>query len=199
MKSIGITGGVGSGKSAVVDYLRDHYGAYCIKADEAVHILEEPGQPCYNMLLKTFGEGILLKDGRLDKKSFASLIFSDEEARKKANSILHPAVKDYIRLKLDEKKKDGTEYFILEAALLIEEGYDEILDELWYVYVPEDIRRSRLKESRGYSDEKIDDIFASQLSEEEFKNNCRRMIDNSGSIYTTMKQIDRILKNEKKD
>ena len=99
----------------------------------------------------------------------------------------------------DEKKKDGTEYFILEAALLIEEGYDEILDELWYVYVPEDIRRSRLKESRGYSDEKIDDIFASQLSEEEFKNNCRRMIDNSGSIYTTMKQIDRILKNEKKD
>ena len=85
---------------------------------------------------------------------------------------------------------------MVEAALLIEEHYDEVLDELWYVYVPEVIRRDRLKASRSYSDEKIDSIFAAQLSEQEFREHCRYVIDNGNDLSYTYRQIDELIGQE---
>ena len=89
------------------------------------------------------------------------------------------------------------EWLILEAALLIEEHYDEICDELWYIYTSEENRRLRLKESRGYSDEKIDNIFASQLSEAEYRSACQKCIDNNGTVEHTYMQIEEIIKSYK--
>ena len=194
MITIGITGGVGSGKSVVMDYLADKYNAYVLKADEAARLLEEPGQDCYNELLGVFGKDILDEEGNIDKKAFASKIFSDPDARAKTNAIVHPAVRKYILKRIAEENAKRTTYFALEAALLIEEHYDELLDKMWYIHVPEDIRRIRLKESRGYSDEKIDNIFASQLSEEEFKSHCSEVIFNGGSPEDTYREIDAIMK-----
>ena len=82
---------------------------------------------------------------------------------------------------------------VLEAALLIEEGYGEICDELWYIYASEEVRRRRLKSSRGYSDEKIDSIFASQLKEAEYRMHCKEVIDNDGDIENTIASINKAL------
>ena len=93
MITIGVTGGVGAGKSVVMDYLKKEYNAAVIKADEAARLLEEPGQDCYNELLDIFGKSILDENGYIDKKAFAAKIFSDPEARAKTNACVHPAVK----------------------------------------------------------------------------------------------------------
>ena len=113
------------------------------------------------------------------------------------NSVVHPAVKEYvIRQQEYEKERGELSLLVLEAALLIEEHYDKICDELWYIYTSEENRRDRLKASRGYSDEKIDNIFKSQLSEEEYRKYCAVVIDNNGSVEAAFEQIDKALVNE---
>ena len=196
MRSIGVTGGVGSGKSVILDYLRDHYGARLIVADEVARQLEEPGEACYNELLELLGRDVLGSDGYFDNKKFAAAIFSDEKKLAAVNAIVHPEVKKYILTEMEKEEKNGCRYFVVEAALLIEEHYDEVLDELWYVYVPEVIRRDRLKASRSYSDEKIDSIFAAQLSEQEFREHCRYVIDNGNDLSYTYRQIDELIGQE---
>lgn len=193
MRKIGITGGVGAGKSTVLGYLKEKYGAKIYMADNIAHILEEPGHDCYNMLISEFGNEILDSDGKIDSKKFAGIIFNNQEALDKVNSIVHPEVKKYVLDKIREEEALGTKYFILEAALLIEDGYACILDELWYVHTDALTRRERLKKSRGYSDKKIDSIFASQLSESEYRKACRYTIDNTFSETETEKSIDLIL------
>ncbi len=190
MNTIGITGGVGAGKSAVLKYLEEKYNAYIIVADELAKELEEPGKPVFNALKESFGNDIIAADGSLDKKAFSALIFSDEDALKRANAIIHPAVKEEILRQMDEKKAQGCSLFVVEAALLIEEGYDKILDELWYVYTDESVRFKRLEENRGYTREKSLSIMRRQKSDIEFRKYCRRIIDNSADLWETKAQID---------
>ncbi|MCR5598639.1 MAG: dephospho-CoA kinase [Lachnospiraceae bacterium] len=193
MRTIGVTGGVGSGKSVVLDYLRDRYGARLIVADDVARQLEEPGAACYNELLELLGREVLGSDGYFDNKKFAAAIFSDENKLAAVNAIVHPEVRKYILSEMEKEEKRGCRYFVAEAALLIEEHYDEVLDELWYIFVPENIRRERLKSSRGYSDEKIDSIFEAQLSEREFREHCIYVIDNGSSLTETYRQIDELM------
>ena len=204
MKFIGITGGVGAGKSEVLSYLRNKPKTKVMLADEIAHTLMEPGTDCYQKIVETFvGEDIFetskseasLPENRpFHRGKLAEVIFSNEEKRKQMNAIVHPAVKGYVENTYQEELKKGQiEYLVLEAALLIEEKYDEVCDELWYIYTSEENRRNRLKESRGYSDEKIDHIMASQLSEEAFRAATRRTIDNNGNLKETYRQIDEAL------
>ena len=126
------------------------------------------------------------------------MIFSDENKRAGMNGIVHPAVKAYVIAEAKRERQEGTlALLVLEAALLIEEHYDEICDELWYIYTREDIRRERLMASRGYSTEKVDRIFASQLTEKVYREHCRVVIDNNGSVEETFAQIDRALSEKK--
>lgn len=197
MRFIGITGGVGAGKSELLTYLRNKPNVRVMLADEIAHLLMEPGQKCYDKIITEFKDDDILNDDlTFDKNTLASKIFSDDIKRERLNSIVHPAVKEYVlaqyKMELELQKLD---YLVLEAALLIEEHYDEICDELWYVYTNKEIRRSRLKASRGYSDEKIDAIMASQLSEEEFKKVCNVTIDNNGSVERLYEQIEEGLRN----
>ena len=195
MKTIGITGGVGAGKSLILQYLKDKYNAYVCPADEVAHILEAKGQDCYNSLTRCFGEIILDDNLEIDRQKFAALIFGNPEMLEKANAIIHPAVKKYILDSIETEKSKGTKYFILEAALLLEEGYDKILDEIWYIYAGENTRRRRLKESRGYSDEKIDAIFSKQLTEEEYRSGCKYVLNNDDTPDKVKKEIDILLSN----
>lgn len=191
---IGITGGVGAGKSAVLSYLKGLDGVRVMLSDEIAHELMEPGSDCYNRLKELFaGEPIWLEDGHFDRPALAGVIFSDDKKRELLNEVVHPAVKEYVLNAVKEAKKDGLFMLVLEAALLIEEGYGEICDELWYIYASEEVRRKRLKSSRGYSDEKIDSIFASQLKEDEYRRHCREVIDNDGDIENTIASINKAL------
>lgn len=197
MRFIGITGGVGAGKSELLAYLRSKPGVRVMLADEIAHLLMEPGQTCYHEIVEHFSEEkILNEDLTFNRNALADRIFSDKAKREELNAIVHPAVKKYVLEQYNKEKKEGrTEFLFLEAALLIEEHYDEICDELWYVYTNEANRRQRLKASRGYTDEKVDAIMASQLPEEEFRRVCRITIDNNGSVEQLYEQIEEGLRN----
>ena len=210
MRFIGITGGVGAGKSAILSYLKEKTNTKVMLADEIAHDLMEPGTDCYKKILEQFaGLDILTVDCPEDKNKdeisssappfdrvkLAQVIFSDGSRREQMNAIVHPAVKDYVQKQYtDALEKNELELLVLEAALLIEEDYGEICDELWYINTSEENRRKRLKESRGYSDEKIDQIFKSQLSEMEFRASTQVTIDNNGDLEETKKQIEKALR-----
>lgn len=194
MKIIGITGGVGAGKSLILKYLEEKYGAYVLYADRIANDLKEPGEECYNEIVALLGNGVLQEDGRIDKAKMAECIFGDMSLLTKINGIIHPAVKRFVLRTIEEKRLKGdVSIFVIEAALLIEENYDEICDELWYIYADTDIRSKRLKESRGYSQEKIESIIRQQLGDEEFRKHCKVVIDNGGEAAVTFLQIDKEL------
>jgi dephospho-CoA kinase len=194
MKIIGITGGVGSGKSEVMAYLEKQYRAAALRADDVGHRLIRSGGICYDKVLSLFGREAAGPDGELNRSVMAERVFRDPGLREKLNGIIHPAVRTYILHAIEEERAAGRRFFFLEAALLIEEKYDEICDELWYVYAEEAVRRDRLKAGRRYSEEKIRRIMESQLSEEEFRKACSFVIDNSRAFSETVRQIDQRMK-----
>lgn len=194
MKVIGITGGIGAGKSMVLSLLKEHYCCYIIQADEVAKDTMKKHQKGFLEVVELFGEEVLAPDGEIDRAKLAAMIFANKNKRMVINSIIHPLVKRIILEKINELRIAQTyDYVFVEAALLIEDHYQVICDELWYIYAEEEIRRKRLKESRGYSDDKITDVIASQLSEDEFKRACHRVIDNSGDISETLIQLQNAL------
>ena len=190
MKVIGITGGVGSGKSRVLAYIEEHVPAVICQADHVAWNLQTPGQVCYEKIVSYFGDSILNEDKTIDRKKLGQIVFGNQEKLSVLNQIMHPAVKAYIQKWISEEANKGTKIFFIEAALLLEENYIEICDEIWYIYSSEENRRLRLKESRKYSDEKIDAIFASQLPEEVFRQQCKTVIDNDNAFEHTCRQIE---------
>lgn len=198
MRFIGITGGVGAGKSAILAHLTSKPGIRVMLADEIAHDLMQPGTECFQKLKEKFaGEDIYQPDGSFDRAQLAAVIFSDDRKREELNAIVHPAVREYVLQQKEAEERAGKLFLlVLEAALLIEEHYDEICDELWYIYTTEENRRARLKASRGYSDAHVDRIFASQLSEEEYRRHCRVVIDNNGTLEETLTQTEEALRRE---
>lgn len=194
IKVVGVTGGVGAGKSAILEWLDKRPDCRVIMADQVAHRLEEPGEVCFAPLLALLGEGVLDEAGRIDRKKMAAMIFGDEALLRQVNEIVHPAVKAYLTAQIETERKAGKlRWLFIEAALLIEEGYAEIVDELWYIHAEEASRRRRLKESRGYTDEKINAILQSQLSEEAFRKHCDVVIENNGTLEDVYAQIEKEL------
>lgn len=194
MRVIGITGGVGSGKSELLSYIKRNYPCEILLADDLAKKLQEPGGACYAPLTELLGKDILGPDGRILKAEMADRIFGDSKLLAAVNGLVHPAVLKEILGRIEAAKKNGKILlFFVEAALLIENGFDKICDEMWYIYADEKVRRERLAHSRGYSAEKITAIMAKQLAEEEFRKNCQVVIDNSGSLSESIRQIDQVL------
>ena len=195
MLLIGITGGIGAGKSEILSYIKQHYKCRIYLADEVAHAVKEPGQPCYEKLVALMGRGILNQDGKIDRAAMSSRIFVDKNLLLKVNQVVHPAVQKYLLDRVEEARRDPeVELFFIEAALLIETGYKEIVDELWYIHADEAVRRSRLTQSRGYAADKITRIMEKQLSEEAFREACDFELENSGSLEDSERQIDERLK-----
>ena len=194
MKVIGITGGVGAGKSEILKYLKEKHKAMVIEADKVGHLLMEPGGACYYSIVEKFGSSILNGDQTINRGKLGKIVFADESLLNELNKIIHPRVKSHIVSEIaKERAYHRTNYFVVEAALLIEDHYDVICDEMWYIHTDADIRAKRLKETRGYDDEKIAGIMANQKSPKEFRSACQVVIDNSGDLAYTYEQIDRQL------
>lgn len=186
MKIIGITGGVGCGKSTVLHLIQKHANAYIIMADDVAKSLYTAGSPLVHDIAEEFGNVCVNSDGSVNKPVLADIIFSDENKRKKLNAMVHPEVKRIILETIDELKSlNKYDLILVEAALFFEENYDKFCDEVWYVTSDTSVRRKRLKADRGYSDEKIDNMLKAQLSENEFIKRCDKVIDNSGSLEDT--------------
>ena len=196
---LGITGGVGTGKSTVLQYLQDQYGAFLIQLDDVARELQQPGGVCYAPMLELFRshsscnrETLLNSDGTFNRSAIAGMVYADEELLHALNRIVHPAVKRRCRELIDSHMDEP--FIVIEAALLLEDHYDEICDEIWYIYAKESVRRERLRNSRGYPDEKISCMLASQRTDESYRACCALTIDNSSeNIENTFRQLDEAL------
>lgn len=192
MRVIGLTGGVGAGKSRVLSILRDRYQAQVLETDRTAGELMEPGKPGYEAVVKALGSSFLEPDGSMDRKKLASLLFGQAKARHTVNEIIHPMVWKTIE---DEISASQAGLIVVESAIM-DSVHNEMFDEIWYVYTSEEKRRTRLKENRGYTDERIRSIMDSQCTEEEYKSFCSAVIDNNGTVEDIISQLDAILNNE---
>lgn len=188
---IGITGGVGAGKSELLQYIKKHYKCKIYLADEVAHEVKKPGTKCHAQLVELLGPDIEAAGGQIDKGKMAEMIFADPGLLERVNAIIHPSVKDYLLAEYERAERNQeVELFFVEAALLIECGYGQLVDEMWYVHAGAEVRRERLKSARGYSEEKIAQIMSSQLTETGFRSASDFIIDNSGDLQDSFKQID---------
>lgn len=190
MKIIGITGGVGAGKSTVLDHLEKQYNACVLQADKIGHLVMEPGGICYGQVIALFGKQIIKNDKTIDRKMVSDVVFAHEEMRQKLDDIIHPAVKSYILDKIEEQKKAGCTLMIVEAALLLEDHYDAFCDKVWYIHTDQESRIERLMSSRGYTREKAENIIARQATEGFFREHADYIIQNNGDLDETWRQIE---------
>ena len=189
---ISLVGGVGSGKSRILELLKEEFGAEVIQADLVARQLEEPGRPGHKALLEAFGQKILGEDGYLRKDLLAALVFGDPEARERINGLIHPLVWDEVRL---WALKSKASLVVVESAIL-SENRDDFFDEVWYVYTLKECRIRRLMDSRGYSREKCLKMLESQSSEEEFAKAADHMINNNGSMEDVRRQLRKVIKSK---
>ena len=194
MKIIGITGGIGTGKSTVLNFLKQEYNAYIVEADRLAHELMLPGEAAYRQITDIFGTAILSTDGTIDGNRLGTIVFGDAEALRKLNAVIHPAVKQHILQDIEARKKEGNvKYYVIEAALLIEDGYKTICDELWYIYTEKEERIRRLIAGRGGSREKWEHVIGNQSSDDYYRTNCDYVIDNGRGFEYTINIVKELL------
>ena len=189
---IGITGGVGSGKSEVLKLFKTEYDAYIIELDTVAKELMQKGGAAYEDVVSKFPK--TADDNGINRGMLSEIVFSDRDKLAVLNGIVHPMVKDEIKKRIAKVKAENKDaVIVIEAALLIEDGYRNICDSIWNIHCDTAIRKKRLEESRGYSKEKTEGIISNQLSQDEFKKYTDYTIDNSGRIEDTLKQIKKIM------
>jgi dephospho-CoA kinase len=192
LKLIGLTGGVGSGKSTVSAMLQE-LGAEVIDADEASHAVYEPGSPGFAAVVREFGPEYVL-DGRIDRAKLGELVFHSMDARHRLNDIVHPLVREWMAARTAEAAQRGAEVVVQDVPLLFENGLERLYSTVVLVYVPEKLQLMRLIEGRGLNDERARTMIAAQMPIEEKKMLAHHVIDNSGSREKTRKQVESLWK-----
>jgi dephospho-CoA kinase len=188
MLVIGLTGGIGSGKSTVADALAAR-GAGVIDTDVIARELTEPGQPALGEIAATFGADLIRSDGRLDRDALRALVFSDADARTRLERILHPLIKDRM---LERLAALDAPYAVLVIPLLFETNQHTLVDRVLVVDLPETVQRERVQRRSGLTHSEVDRIVASQISRAERLTRADDILDNSGDLPALLAQAERI-------
>ena len=166
MKVIGLTGGIGSGKSTVSQLLAE-LGAVILNADEVGHKALKPDSEIWRQVVAAFGRQILTPDGNIDRKKLGDIVFSNPESLSRLNQIMHPRMYALVKAQLEEYRRQGTRVVVLEAPLLLEAGWTSLVDEVWVTTAPEATVLKRLEERTGLSQAESLTRLRSQLPSEE--------------------------------
>lgn len=198
MKVLGITGGIGCGKSTVIEILDENYHCYIINTDQIAADLMKKGNHAYQLVVDYFGDDILYEDGEINRKKLAKRVFKSEMDLLKLNSFTHPLVREEVEKRIKEEKskamsEEAVELIIVETALPYEARLNDYCDDIWYVSASLEVRKDRLITSRNYSDDKINDIFNKQLSEEAYRDFCTHVIVNDTTKEDVLRQAKAIL------
>ncbi len=180
-KVIGLTGGIGSGKSTVSQYLAE-LGAKIIDADKVGHEVFKPNTEAWREVVATFGEEILNLSGEIDRKKLGEMVFGNPESLLQLNKIMHPRMLDMIEAQIEEYRQQGIDMVVLEAAALIEANWTSYVDEVWVTVAPKSAVLERLKEQRGLEEEQTLARIHSQLSAEERMKHADVVINNDGDL-----------------
>jgi dephospho-CoA kinase len=190
VKLIGLTGGVGSGKSTVATMLRD-LGAVVVDADEATHAVYEPGTPGFEAVIREFGD-YYIRDGRIDRQRLGELVFKDAASRRRLNAIVHPLVREWMAARTVEAAELGAEVVVQDVPLLFENGLERLYSSVILVYVPEEMQVERLVNGRGFTPERARAVVATQVPIEEKRRRAHHVIDNSGTVEQTRAQVEEL-------
>jgi len=188
VKLIGLTGGVGSGKSTVAGILRD-LGADIFDADEASHAVYAPGTAGFDAVVREFGPEYV-RGGQVDRERLGRLVFEDGDARRRLNAIVHPLVRDWMAERTREAAERGAEVVIQDVPLLYENRLENLFSSVVLVYVPEDVQLERLVEGRGLDQERARAMIAAQMPIDEKRRRAHHVIDNSGTREETRRQVE---------
>jgi dephospho-CoA kinase len=189
MFTIGLTGGIGTGKSAVAKVLVD-LGAPVIDADEVGHAVYRPGETAHRELVTAFGGEILASDGTIDRKRLGALVFSDPRALRRLNAIVHPKIFERLRAMVAAMREQGERRpIIVEAAVLIEAGWEGLCREIWLVTASPERVTTRLERDRGLQAEEIRRRIAAQLPEQEKRKYAAIIIENNGTLEQLREKV----------
>lgn len=193
---IGLTGGIGTGKSTVSSML-EQLGALVIDSDRIVHELQAPGAPLLREIAAAFGEGVIRPDGSLDRAAVGERVFRDEEARRKLNAIVHPAVGRETARRLEAARASGVPLVVLDIPLLFETRLHGTasranlgVEAVVVVYAPPALQVQRQVERNGYGREEAERRVAAQIPIDEKRAQADYVIDNSGTLEETRRQVE---------
>jgi dephospho-CoA kinase len=189
MKTIGLTGGIGSGKSTVSQILAE-LGAFVIDADKVGHDIYLPGKEAWQQVADAFGRDILAPDQTIDRKKLGAIVFGSDEARKKLNAIVHPLMFKDIDRRIKAKRAEGfAKPIVVEAAILIEANWLPLVDEVWLVVTNKSAVIERVATQRGLAAKDTEARIASQLSDSERRKHAQVVIENDGSLEELRQKI----------
>jgi dephospho-CoA kinase len=189
MLTIGLTGGIGSGKSTVTNILGE-LGAPIIDADKVGHAIYQPGGPAYNDVLAAFGQDILASDGSIDRKKLGPIVFADPSALQRLNSIVHPRMFVRMRQMVEELRASGQrDPIVIEAAILIEANWQPLFDEIWLVTASKERVVERIELDRGLKPEQTEARIRAQLSDDERRKHSTLVVTNDGTIAELREKV----------
>ncbi len=192
MNTIGITGGISSGKSTVSNTLKE-WGFTVIDADVQARVVVEPNQEAYQEIVKSFGSDILLPDGHINRSKLGQIIFNDKEKRDLLNSIVHPAVRKNMLSERDKAFARGEKTVFMDIPLLYESKLTHYVEKVIVVYVDPSVQLKRLMQRNQLTEEEALSRINAQLPLEDKKNWADAVINNNGTIEETKQQLKKIL------
>ena len=195
MRVIGLTGGIGTGKSTASEYLRKQ-GFSIIDADRISREIVEPGTLLLKELEKNFGSGIIKDDGTLDRKALAAIVFSDKEKKSRLDGLMHGHILDEIERKISESQSGEGRGIIVDAPLLFETGLEKKCDQVWLITADDKLRILRVCERDGMDPEEVRARIQNQMADEEKKERAHRIVDNSGSKEALLAQLAELIEAE---
>ena len=166
-------------------------GAVVIDADEAAHAVYRPGSPGFDAVVKEFGDEYV-RDGRIDRARLGELIFRDDGARHRLNAIVHPLVREWMAARTAEAALRDADVVVQAVPLLFENGLERLFSTIVLVYVAKEVQLRRLLEGRGLSPDRARGMIAAQMPIDEKRQLAHHVIDNSGSVEATRKQVERL-------
>lgn len=187
---IGLTGGIGAGKSVVGGMLRE-LGAYVIDTDKVGHRVYEPGSEGWRKLVEAFGEGIVAADGTIDRKRLGEIVFADEPRRRTLNGIVHPLIFQEIMREIGERRAAGfTGHVVLEAPILVEAKGTGLVERIWVVVAPRAVIEERLVRSRDLTPAEIRARMQAQLDDAERRKHADLVIENDGDLTALRARVE---------
>ena len=182
MLTIGLTGGIGSGKSTVAKFLAE-LGAPVLDADQVGHAIYQPGGPAYQEMIDAFGREILAPDGAIDRKKLGPIVFGDPAALKRLNAIVHPKMFARMREMVAAMRADGERKpIVIEAAILIEANWQALFDEIWLVAAAKERVIERVERDRGMKPEQTEARIRAQLSDDDRRRHASIVVVNDGTL-----------------
>ena len=189
MRVIGLTGGIASGKSLVSKRLAE-LGALVIDADKLGHETYRQGTETYRAVIEAFGPEVVGSDGEVDRRALGAKVFGDPAARRKLEAVVWPAIRRLAQERLDVLRREGTQVVVLEAAVLVEAGWTDIVDEVWLVVASPETARARLAGRNGLTAEQAGARIRAQLTNEERRPHAQVIIENDGSLEELRRAVD---------